>query len=236
MEVSCPKCNSRFNLPDSVVKNGVKLRCTVCSNVFTLELGSASVASPESLNLAAKPKEQPKKSKKKLLIMAACACLVLGVVLFLLWQFVLKGDGDQAKSDLELAEKVKLLTMRNVRQYIVDNEKVGKVFVIEGKVVNEFPTPKELIAVEGAIYGKDKRLISIKKQRCGTQLSLFQLQVLSEKEMEAFLNNKMEILTNNINLKQGAEVPFMILFYGPPEDVSEFGVRIVDVRDVPAMK
>ena len=65
------------------------------------------------------------------------------------------------------------------------------------------------------------------------QLSLFQLQVLSEKEMESFLNNKVEILTNNTNVMRGGEVPFMVLFYAPPEGVAEFGVRIVDARDVP---
>ena len=124
------------------------------------------------------------------------------------------------------------LTMRNVRQYYVDNEKVGKVFVIEGRVVNEFPQPKELITIEAAIYDKDKKALAVKKQLGGVQLSLFQLQVLSEKEMESFLNNKVEILTNNTNVPRGGEVPFMVLFYAPPEGVAEFGVRIVDARDV----
>ncbi len=122
--------------------------------------------------------------------------------------------------------------MRNVRQYNLLNEKVGKVFVIEGKVVNEFPEPKELIELEGAIYDKNKKPLAAKRQLAGTQLSLFQLQVLSEKEMESFLNNKMEILANNTNVPPGGEVPFMILFYAPPDDVAEFGVKIVDARDV----
>ena len=110
----------------------------------------------------------------------------------------------------------------------------GRVFVIEGRVVNEFPQPKELIAVEAAIYDKDKKALAVKKQLAGTQLSLFQLQVLSEKEMESFLNNKVEILTNNTNVRHGGEVPFMVLFYTPPDGVAEFGVKIVDVKDIPA--
>ena len=136
-------------------------------------------------------------------------------------------------TEQEIAQKVELLTMRNVRQYYVDNDKVGKVFVIEGRVVNEFPQPKELVTVEAAIYDKDKKPLSVKRQIAGAQLSLFQLQVLSEKEMEAFLTNKVEILTNNATCP-GGEVPFMVLFYAPPEGVAEFGVRIVDVQDAPA--
>ncbi len=197
---------------------------------------------PETLRMTQPPARdkrpattEPEKKKKKLLLIAGSLLLfLLCLAGALVWQFVMKDSPDpQALSEAEMANRVRLLTMRNVRQYIVDNEKIGKVFVIEGKVVNEFPEPKEMIAVEGAIYDKDKRVLATKQQRCGTQLSLFQLQVLSEKEMDSFLNNKMEILTNNINVKQGAEVPFMVLFYAPPEDVAEFGVRIVDVKDVP---
>ena len=227
MEVTCPSCSSRFNLPDDLAKDGRKLRCTVCHMVFPLVTSNPLTLPEEPI----KPKPANKKSKK--------IPIIIGILVFLLciagalsWEFVFKGhDTPTQMNDALLAEKIKLLTMFDVRQYIVENEKVGKVFVIEGKVRNEFPDPKEFIAVEAAIYGKDQRVIATKKQRCGTQLSLFQLQVLSEKEMESFLNNKIEILTNNVNIKEGGEVPFMVLFYAPPDDVSEFGVRIIDVRD-----
>ncbi|MBQ7584625.1 MAG: zinc-ribbon domain-containing protein [Desulfovibrionaceae bacterium] len=259
MEVKCPNCSSRFNLPDEMANTGRKLRCSVCRTVFPLDLPATpketapepankpldsvhitvnntsqnEASSLDRLSLQAEIKKHNKSKKKKLSILLGVALFLLCIAGALVWEFVIKGPKSSTLTDSQLAEKVKLLTMRNVRQYIVDNEKVGKVFVIEGKVVNEFPDPKELIGVEAAIYGADKRVIATKKQRCGTQLSLFQLQVLSEKEMEAFLNNKVEILTNNVNVKHGAEVPFMVLFYDPPHDVAEFGVRIVDVRDAP---
>lgn len=148
------------------------------------------------------------------------------------WYYYSLKSAAMQPNEQEIANQVKLLTMRNVRQYYVDNEKVGKVFVIEGRVINEFPQPKELITVEGQIYDKDMKTLAVKKQLGGVQLSLFQLQVLSEKEMESFLNNKVEILTNNTNVPRGGEVPFMVLFYAPPKGVAEFGVKIVDARDV----
>ncbi|MBR4742140.1 MAG: DUF3426 domain-containing protein, partial [Desulfovibrio sp.] len=196
--------------------------------VFVLEVEEANQA-PSKLELA----KNKKKKSKKIPILLAVACFFLCVLGALAWEFIINAPEIEALEDGNLADRIKNLTLRNVRQYIVDNEKVGKVFVIEGRVVNEFREPKELIAVEAAIYGKDKQPLAVKKQRCGTQLSLFQLQVLSEKEMESFLNNEVEILTNNINIKQGGEVPFMVLFYSPPAEVSEFGVKIIDVRDAP---
>lgn len=237
MEVKCPQCSSRFNLPDAAARPGAKLRCAVCKTVFSLP--SAGAAAAPGTATVAQRKEPPRDPLPELGRKRSRSKLWLALVLFLLLggagaggYYYFLHDREAPPSEADIAKKVELLTMRNVRQYNVLNEKVGKVFVIEGRVVNEFPEPKELIALEGAIYDKDKKPLAVKKQLAGTQLSLFQLQVLSEKEMEAFLNNKVEILTNNTNVPPGGEVPFMILFYDPPDDVAEFGVKIVDVKNV----
>jgi predicted Zn finger-like uncharacterized protein len=229
MEIQCPKCASRFKLPEGLARDGVKLRCSVCKAVFPYSASDAGALEhpPES---AGKDATKTKTGRRKALAVLLLAFGLAGGLLGYIWY----GRQTPAPAPEDVAQKVARLTMRNVRQYYVDNEKVGKIMVIEGKVVNEFPRPKALIAVEAAIYDKDKKPLSVKKQMDGTQLSLFQLQVLSEKEMESFLNNKIEILSNNISVPQGGEVPFMVLFYAPPPGVAEFGVRIVDVQDADA--
>lgn len=230
MEVKCPHCSSRFNLPDSSAKPGVKLRCSVCKTVFVFD-GDG------------KPAAQKKSGRSSSGSGKGHGKLMLGLVIVLLlclagggafWFLRGKDDGHaQPVGAMDLAKKVEKLTLRHLRQYFVENEKVGKVFVIEGHVVNEFAEPKELISVEAALYDAAKKPLATKTQLAGTQLSLFQLQVLSEKEMEAFLTNKVEVLSNNTNVPHGGEVPFMVLFYAPPEGlVAEFGLRIVDVKDV----
>jgi len=134
-------------------------------------------------------------------------------------------------SGLSQAQKVERLRMRNVRQFYVTNEKIGLISVIEGKVVNGFSSPRELIAVEASLYGKDKTTLDRKKQFAGTSLSLFQLQVLGQAELDAFLDNKLDVLANNTNIPPNGEVPFMVIFYNPPPTVTEFGVIIVDARE-----
>lgn len=233
MEVKCPHCSSRFNLPDGLAKAGAKLRCSVCKTVFPFqpEPRVSGDELPEDGEMPLARKKQ--RFGRPRLWFAALLLLCIGGGAY--WHFASR-EAARPLTEQELAKKVELLTMRNVRQYYVDNEKVGKVFVIEGQVVNEFPQPKELIAVEAAIYDKDKKPLAVKKQLAGTQLSLFQLQVLSEKEMESFLNNKVEILSNNTNVRHGGEVPFMVLFYAPPGGVAEFGVKIADVQDISSPK
>ena len=230
MEVRCPNCSSRFNLPDQLARPGVKLRCSVCKTVFAYDPAEQLATQGPLPDMPVKKRVSLGKLLGLLLLVLVCA----GGAYWYVKHSAAEKDGPPTEQ--ELAKKVEMLTMRNVRQYYVDNEKVGKVFVIEGKVVNEFPEPKELVTVEAAIYDKDKKTLATKKQLGGVQLSLFQLQVLSEKEMESFLNNKVEILTNNTNVPRGGEVPFMVLFYAPPDGVAEFGVRIVDVKDIPVQE
>lgn len=225
MEVTCPNCSSKFNLPDKFAKPGAKLRCAVCKNVFSLP-GAPSQAAPASLPAM----ESPKKGKLKIWFILAFIAAVLAGGITWWW---MDQPAQPPADENQVSENVELLTMRNVRQYNIMNEKVGKVFVIEGRVVNESPEPKEMIELEGAIYDKDKKQLAVKRQLAGTQLSLFQLQVLSEKEMESFLNNKIELLANNTNVPPGGEVPFMILFFDPPDNLAEFGVKILDARNVP---
>ncbi|MBO4313296.1 MAG: zinc-ribbon and DUF3426 domain-containing protein [Desulfovibrio sp.] len=222
MEVKCPGCSSRFNLPDTVAKPGVKLRCSVCSKVFPLQLET-----PETL-----PEQPlPKKGRlKKVFVLLAMLLLCGGGVAGGVYYALLRKD---PPTQQEIEAKVRHLTMRGTRQYMVQNDHGPKVMVIQGRVVNEFPEPKDFITVEAALYDKDKKVLIIKEQMAGTSLSLVQLQVMSEKDIQALLENKMEILTNNTNVRHGGEVPFMVVFYDPPEGVAEWGVRISDVKDTP---
>ncbi|MDR3361303.1 MAG: zinc-ribbon domain-containing protein [Desulfovibrio sp.] len=230
MEITCPQCTSRFNLPDEHVRAGAKLRCSVCKTVFALEIPAPVQKAPPEPEKPATQQRKKILTKRRFMLLVIVLGLCLAGGVGGIWIFNALNAPKPSTED-EIAKRIEMLTMRNVRQYYVDNEKTGKVFVIEGKVVNEFPKAKALITIEAAIYDKDKKPLVIKKQIAGVQLSLFQLQVLSEKEMETFLNNKLEILVNNLNVPPGGEVPFMTLFYAPPANAAEFGVRIVDVRD-----
>ena len=237
MEIVCSNCNSKFNLPDTAVRPGAKLRCSVCKTVFALP-DKTPEDGAEGAHGQPPPHEPLRMAKpvrsKKILLLCLLGLVILGGGGGGLWWYLQGNAGDipaTLSSSIPLAQKVEKLTMRNVRQYYVTNEKIGPISVIEGKVINGFPAPKELIEVEAALYGQDKSPLVSKKQFAGTSLSLFQLQVLGEKELEAFINNKLDVLANNTNIPPGGEVPFMVLFYNPPPTVTEFGVKIVDVRD-----
>ena len=125
---------------------------------------------------------------------------------------------------------IERLTLQNVRQYFVENKKVGRILVVEGAVRNLFDEPRSAIRVEAVLIGRDKKAVEAKRQTAGAQLSHFQLQVMDQVEMEAALASEADIRLTNENVPPGGEVPFMVLFYNPSPDVAEFAAKILDAR------
>lgn len=281
MEIKCPHCDSRFNLPDAAAKPGAKLRCSVCHSVFALSaggdagggggggaggagagaplsMGSQGMGAPFSVG-----EEEPRGlGRRRKILLAAIAVLSVVLLAGVAWQFVLPffglggggGGGETPVAEADQAapppaqpedagavkERIRPLSMKNVTQYFIDdNEAAGKIFVVSGEVVNGSDKPKSHIYVKADIYDANSRTIQSKRQAAGTQLSLFQLQVMDTRSMESFLNNPMEIMTNNTNIPPGGEVPFMLVFYPPSkaegqafaDRIAEWGVYIVDVQD-----
>lgn len=129
---------------------------------------------------------------------------------------------------------VKDIIFQNTKQYFVNNEKLGQIFVVEGKAVNNYKTPKELIQIEASLLDEHGVAVATKQQFGGVTLTMFQLQVLSEADIEKALNNNIEILANNLNIQPGGAVPFMLVFVNPPSNISTLFLKIIDAKDSPA--
>ncbi len=238
MTVTCPNCSTSFNLPESHNKENAKLRCSVCKHVFPLVKGPAI-----NLNLnmdfgkKANKKEKDTKKKKWPMVLLLLLC-VLGGLGYAFREHLPQNvraliDKEAANQELSQEELIKSIVLRDVRHYNFNNEKVGALSAIEGKVVNGFSNPRELIRIEVSLYDKDGQALVSKQQLAGTTVSLFQLQVLSETELEKALSNQIDILTNNTNVLPGGEVPFTLVFYNPPDTAVEFGVKVVDAKIPP---
>ena len=141
------------------------------------------------------------------------------------------GGGDAAKETVRLAA-VSRLTLDNVRQQtVVENDQTGPMVVIEGTVVNNFDTPRDLILLEITLYDSKGNALVMREQYCGITLSLLQLRTLSKAALESALSNQVNILTNNADIPSGGQVPFTTVFFNIPNAAYEFEVKIVDVQD-----
>ena len=131
-------------------------------------------------------------------------------------------------------DDVHLITLHNVRQYFVSNEKIGQLFVIEGKARNDFSVPKELFRIEASLFDASGQVVESKEFLAGNTVSLFQLQILSAAELESALSARVGILTNNTNVRPGADVQFMVVFPNPPEIVQEYGLKVIGAQHPPS--
>lgn len=131
---------------------------------------------------------------------------------------------------------VENITLDKIRQYYVDNEKVGRIFVVEGVAVNDFDVPKELITVEVGLFDSQGQMVASKRQLAGNVLSLYNLQIQDWDKIESGLTNESGIAANNMFVQPKGEVPFMVAMAHTPESVSEFVVKVVEVKDPPEKK
>ena len=124
---------------------------------------------------------------------------------------------------------VQEIALRNVRQYMVENEKIGQLLVIEGKAENKSDTPKKKVELRAQLYDDEGNVIQEKSFFSGYSISLFQLQILSRDKIENKLtpgdSSESKVLAPEEELK------FMNVFFNPSRKLSEFSLQVVGAEN-----
>ncbi len=252
MIISCPNCGTKYKLSDQLIKpQGTKLKCSRCGHVFlykektedTRDVPSTTTSShqPRKISL-----EKPAADKKKIgmLVGMICGLILMGIAGWYLYPMVSGYFSKKQKNTSQSStnstgtslDAIKKIALEDVKQYFVKNDMVGNLLVIQGKAVNHFNRPKALIKIEATLYDDKGNILKKKQILCGNTLSLFQLQSWPKKRLEDELNSKVGILMKNTNIPPGGSVDFMVIFYNPPSNMSEYGVRVIQAEDVPEKK
>ncbi|WP_084502208.1 DUF3426 domain-containing protein [Fundidesulfovibrio putealis] len=216
-----------------------------------------------SIDFGKPAKEKGETSKSKKIILAACLgfTLLLGIsgaaaYFFEFWPFAkpgpavqtpASGAGEQASSVMENAQGTPgqpakeqgpdysaQLQFESFTNHVVENEKLGKVLVIEGKLVNRSPVAVGEIAIEVTLLDAKETALETKVFMAGPKASFFDLRTMDKEALDSRLNSKQEILLNNSNVKPGEEVPFMVAFQGFPPTVANYSLKLKGFREVQA--
>lgn len=144
--------------------------------------------------------------------------------------------------DIELNQKAEestlteIIALEDVRQYMVDNQSMGRILVIEGRAVNTSETAKQAIKVRATLFDdQGQRLIS-RDFLCGNSASLYQLQSLDQDELENVLTSQAGILAQNSHVAPQQDGEFMVFFSQIPEQVAEFSLKVVQAEEVDATR
>ncbi|MDL2315667.1 zinc-ribbon domain-containing protein [Desulfovibrio sp. OttesenSCG-928-A18] len=257
MLIACPRCETTFSLPDALYKPGKKARCSQCALVFPMpgpdEGGEEKTREPEqprpaSQSTAAAPGGQRRGISGLRPVLLGLAVFVLLTLLgygsYLIYGAFTgspgpgtagngPGAGLSPDARAELESRIKSIGLDEIRQFQVDNARIGKVMVIQGVAVNNSSANKDYITIEARLLDINNKVLMTVRQLCGVQPTLFQLQTLSEPELMQTLNNRTSILINNTNIPPQGRVSFVMLFPRPPENTRTFELQVIDVHESP---
>ncbi len=117
------------------------------------------------------------------------------------------------------------LSFKDLKYSFVDSEKAGKLFVVKGLVINNYPDRRSFIRLRSTILDSKGKAIRGKTVYAGNQISDKELLSLSMEEIDNRLRNKLGKDKMNINIPPSSSIPLMIIFSNLPEDIIEYTVE-----------
>lgn len=122
---------------------------------------------------------------------------------------------------------IHLLHLVETRGYFIDNAKAGKLFVIEGRVRNDFSTPRRWILMRAKLYTSDGQEARQQLFYAGNLLSREQVQSLAQADQLGLIQQTPQ--GAEAAIRSGQEVPFIVPFGDLPElnKLSDYSVEIV---------
>jgi predicted Zn finger-like uncharacterized protein len=133
--------------------------------------------------------------------------------------------GDFFKPDVPDAGNLKI-NIHDIIGKFVDNSKSGRLFLIKGKVKNDYQQPRGFIIVSGKLYSKGKQLAKTETVFCGNSLSDLELTDMDYATIKKRLKNRSGDKKSNEKINPGASLPFMIVFSDLPENLEEYTIEV----------
>lgn len=127
-------------------------------------------------------------------------------------------------------EKGKLQFSNLAHDFVSRGKEKTTVFVIEGKVTNHYKRACHSVQIKGILFNEKGKRTAEETVFCGNVVKKAQIQSLSRKEIEERLQNTYGAGLSNFNIQPGGSIPFMLVFFDPPEKVSEFSIEIADYK------
>ena len=116
---------------------------------------------------------------------------------------------------------------QDIRTRFIENTAAGRLFVVEGKIRNDYPEARNFIMVKGALYAADGNPVRQNNVFCGNIFPDSELQTADKATIDTRLSNRFGDQRSNFQVTPGKVLPFMIVFSDLPQDVGEYSVQVV---------
>ena len=122
---------------------------------------------------------------------------------------------------------VRRLSFEAVSSTFVDSREAGLLFVIRGKIKNNYPQNRSRMRVKASVLDDRGRIVKRQMAYAGNTYKEEEIKVLPLPEITKAMSNPDGMAGQNLNLAPGASVNFMIVFDHFPDNLSEFTVEAV---------
>jgi hypothetical protein len=127
----------------------------------------------------------------------------------------------------DVSGNLKIIPMdRTISGKFVNNAKAGRLFVISGKIKNEYDHPRSFITVTGKLYQVGKKLVKKSTVYIGNVIPESDLTGMDIAAINHRMENKFGDKRSNLKIKTGNEIPFMIVFDKLPNNLDEYTVEV----------
>ena len=115
----------------------------------------------------------------------------------------------------------------DVNSKFTDSSAMGRLFVITGKIRNDYPDPRGFVQIKGKLYDTAKKVVQTQTGYCGNVISDGDLATMNDETLKKALSNRLGADRSNAKIPPGGTVPFMIVFSRLPEQLDEFSLEVV---------
>jgi hypothetical protein len=124
---------------------------------------------------------------------------------------------------------IEQLHLVETRGYFVDNQRAGQIFIIQGRVRNEFPEPRRWIHLRAKLYTSDGQTARQLDFYAGNTLSNQQLQSMPLEELLGLIQRPPTAQERTRSIAAKEEVSFTVPFGDLPEltKLSDYSVEIL---------
>ena len=177
--------------------------------------------------------QKKKKVRSKILLITLSIVLLLiiaSLVVFFFFPGILPDSLFSTPStNMESAVEagVNKLDFEGVTGSFSKSDKAGKLYIIEGSVINNDQKARSSILLKGSLLNEQGSPIKQEIAYAGNVFTDEDLNGMSVDDISKALKNKTGRDNINVDIKPGAPIPFMIVFTDLPEGMSEFTLEAV---------
>jgi hypothetical protein len=113
----------------------------------------------------------------------------------------------------------------SVTAEFVDHPAVGRLCVVRGVLKNNYDHARNYLQVTSKLFNKNREVTKTATVFAGNVLTSQELAAVDLGAINARLKNRNGTANQNVGVKPGAAVPFMVVFNGLPENLEEYSVE-----------